>query len=335
MGPPARHQVHGRGVVNAVRGVGTRGRVRGALCTAGGRRAMERDPQRAGWWTRARRRPRDGDAVRLRAGRRPRAARPALAPPAGRPRRAERGRRPRARTRGAPRGPGAALPGAVLYELHVGTYTPEGTLDAAAERLGHLVELGVTHVELMPLCPFPGTARLGVRGGLAVGGARAVRRPRGAEAVRRRGARAGPRRRPGRGPQPPRPLRQLPARVRPVLHRHPPHALGRRRSTWTRPARTRCARICWAARWPGCGTTGSTGCAWTPCTRWRDTRACHFLEELSDGRRRAGRRARPAAVPDRRVRPERPADRSPRARRAASGCTPSGTTTSTTPCTPR
>ncbi|MFJ3232019.1 malto-oligosyltrehalose trehalohydrolase [Streptomyces sp. NPDC086787] len=51
---------------------------------------------------------------------------------------------------------GRPLPGAVLYELHVGTYTREGTLDAAAERLGHLVELGVTHVELMPLCAFPG-----------------------------------------------------------------------------------------------------------------------------------------------------------------------------------
>lgn len=51
---------------------------------------------------------------------------------------------------------GRGLPGAVLYELHVGTYTREGTLDAAAERLEHLVDLGVTHVELMPLCPFPG-----------------------------------------------------------------------------------------------------------------------------------------------------------------------------------
>ncbi|WP_030420750.1 MULTISPECIES: malto-oligosyltrehalose trehalohydrolase [unclassified Streptomyces] len=51
---------------------------------------------------------------------------------------------------------GRPLPGGVLYELHVGTYTPEGTLDAAAERLDHLAGLGVTHVELMPLCPFPG-----------------------------------------------------------------------------------------------------------------------------------------------------------------------------------
>ncbi|MEV4948779.1 malto-oligosyltrehalose trehalohydrolase [Streptomyces sp. NPDC053755] len=52
--------------------------------------------------------------------------------------------------------PGLRLRAAVLYELHVGTFTPEGTLDAAAERLGELAGLGITHVELMPLCPFPG-----------------------------------------------------------------------------------------------------------------------------------------------------------------------------------
>ncbi|MFJ9583647.1 malto-oligosyltrehalose trehalohydrolase [Streptomyces acidicola] len=59
---------------------------------------------------------------------------------------------------------GRALPGAVLYELHVGTYTREGTLDAAAERLGHLAELGVTHVQLMPVCPFPGVHGWGYEG---------------------------------------------------------------------------------------------------------------------------------------------------------------------------
>ncbi|GAA1902612.1 malto-oligosyltrehalose trehalohydrolase [Streptantibioticus ferralitis] len=51
---------------------------------------------------------------------------------------------------------GRPLPGAVLYELHIGTFTPEGTFDAAARRLGHLAALGVSHVELMPVCPFPG-----------------------------------------------------------------------------------------------------------------------------------------------------------------------------------
>jgi maltooligosyltrehalose trehalohydrolase len=59
---------------------------------------------------------------------------------------------------------GRALPGAVLYELHVGTFTAQGTFDAAAERLEHLALLGVTHVELMPVCPFPGTHGWGYEG---------------------------------------------------------------------------------------------------------------------------------------------------------------------------
>jgi maltooligosyltrehalose trehalohydrolase len=44
----------------------------------------------------------------------------------------------------------------VFYELHVGTFTPEGTFQAIAERLDHLAALGVTAVELMPVADFPG-----------------------------------------------------------------------------------------------------------------------------------------------------------------------------------
>ncbi|MGW5123413.1 malto-oligosyltrehalose trehalohydrolase [Streptomyces sp. NPDC004069] len=117
--------------------------------------ALERDPEREGWWTGAAE-ARDGSryGFALDDG-------PVLPDP----------RSPR-----QPDGPdglsavveharytwrsaawaGRPLPGAVLYELHIGTYTREGTFDAAAERLPHLVELGVTHVELMPACPFPG-----------------------------------------------------------------------------------------------------------------------------------------------------------------------------------
>ncbi|SDD05837.1 maltooligosyl trehalose hydrolase [Sanguibacter gelidistatuariae] len=51
---------------------------------------------------------------------------------------------------------GRAVPGAVLYELHVGTFTSAGTLDAAIERLGHLRDLGVDMVELMPVAAFDG-----------------------------------------------------------------------------------------------------------------------------------------------------------------------------------
>ena len=51
---------------------------------------------------------------------------------------------------------GVALAGSVVYETHVGTFTPEGTLDSAAGRLVHLVELGVDVVELLPLASYPG-----------------------------------------------------------------------------------------------------------------------------------------------------------------------------------
>jgi maltooligosyltrehalose trehalohydrolase len=46
--------------------------------------------------------------------------------------------------------------GQVLYEMHVGTFTPEGTTAAAAERLPLLAEIGVTVIEVMPVCEFAG-----------------------------------------------------------------------------------------------------------------------------------------------------------------------------------
>src|SRR5215208_5397166 len=49
-----------------------------------------------------------------------------------------------------------ALRDTVLYELHVGTFTPEGTFDAAIPHLPALRELGVTTIELMPVATFPG-----------------------------------------------------------------------------------------------------------------------------------------------------------------------------------
>ena len=51
---------------------------------------------------------------------------------------------------------GVRLEGSVLYELHVGTFTPEGTFDAAVQRLDHLVDLGVDAVELLPCNAFAG-----------------------------------------------------------------------------------------------------------------------------------------------------------------------------------
>ena len=53
---------------------------------------------------------------------------------------------------------------AVIYELHVGTFTPEGTYAAARARLDYLAELGVTAIELMPLADTPGTRNWGYDG---------------------------------------------------------------------------------------------------------------------------------------------------------------------------
>ncbi|MEV0969801.1 malto-oligosyltrehalose trehalohydrolase [Microtetraspora glauca] len=59
---------------------------------------------------------------------------------------------------------GRDLRGSVIYELHVGTFTPEGTFAAAAERLRHLVDLGADFVELMPVAPVPGRRNWGYDG---------------------------------------------------------------------------------------------------------------------------------------------------------------------------
>jgi maltooligosyltrehalose trehalohydrolase len=59
---------------------------------------------------------------------------------------------------------GVPLPGSVLYELHIGTFTTEGTFDAAIERLDHLVELGVDAVELLPVASFDGPRGWGYDG---------------------------------------------------------------------------------------------------------------------------------------------------------------------------
>lgn len=59
---------------------------------------------------------------------------------------------------------GRSVDGAVIYELHVGTFTAEGTFDAAAEKLDYLVDLGVDFVELMPVNAFSGTQGWGYDG---------------------------------------------------------------------------------------------------------------------------------------------------------------------------
>ncbi|WP_106850311.1 malto-oligosyltrehalose trehalohydrolase [Blastococcus sp. Marseille-P5729] len=59
---------------------------------------------------------------------------------------------------------GRSIEGGVIYELHVGAFTPEGTFEAAAGRLDHLLAIGVTHVELMPVNAFNGDYNWGYDG---------------------------------------------------------------------------------------------------------------------------------------------------------------------------
>lgn len=59
---------------------------------------------------------------------------------------------------------GSALEEWVIYELHVGTFTPEGTFEAVEEKLDYLKELGVTAIEIMPVAQFPGERNWGYDG---------------------------------------------------------------------------------------------------------------------------------------------------------------------------
>jgi maltooligosyltrehalose trehalohydrolase len=60
--------------------------------------------------------------------------------------------------------PGPELDHLVIYELHVGTFSDEGTLDSAIPHLAALAELGVTAIELMPVATFPGKRGWGYDG---------------------------------------------------------------------------------------------------------------------------------------------------------------------------
>ncbi|MDT9181209.1 malto-oligosyltrehalose trehalohydrolase [Limnospira sp. PMC 289.06] len=59
---------------------------------------------------------------------------------------------------------GVPLADLIIYELHVGTFTPEGTFEAIIPRLGELLDLGITAIELMPVSQFPGSRNWGYDG---------------------------------------------------------------------------------------------------------------------------------------------------------------------------
>ena len=161
-------------------------------------------------------------------------------------------------------GPQLPLEELVLYELHVGTFTPAGTFDAVIPHLARLRSLGVTAIELMPVATFPGLRGWGYDGVYAFAPHPAYGGPDGAGTARRRRASRGPRRRPRRRLQPHRPGVRGDRRVRPVLHRPPSHVLG----SGDRLSRSEvCASGRSRTRSCGRATIGWTACGSTRCTR--------------------------------------------------------------------
>jgi maltooligosyltrehalose trehalohydrolase len=77
---------------------------------------------------------------------------------------------------------GIELKDAVLYELHVGTFSPEGTFEGASRRLQHLKSLGATVISLMPVIEFPGKRNWGYDGVHAYAPHSAYGGPRGLKA---------------------------------------------------------------------------------------------------------------------------------------------------------
>lgn len=59
---------------------------------------------------------------------------------------------------------GRRLKDMIIYELHVGTFTPQGTFEAIIEKLDHLEELGINTIEIMPIAQFPGNRNWGYDG---------------------------------------------------------------------------------------------------------------------------------------------------------------------------
>ena len=198
---------------------------------------------------------------------------------------------------------------AVLYELHVGTFTAEGTFEAAAARLPALAELGRHPRRAHAGRRVPRPPRLGLRRRLPVGRALGLRRPARPCALRRRRPRRGPRRHPRRRLQPRRRQRRQGAGgLRPVLHRAPRDAVGqggqlRRRGVRRRPRVGAAERDGLGARLP----------RRRPAPR-RDPR--HPRRRRPPRAARAGRprpRRRPPGAGHRRERAERPQGHPPAA----------------------
>ena len=208
---------------------------------------------------------------------------------------------------------GRSVQGAVIYELHIGTFTPAGTFDSAIEKLDYLVDLGVDFVEVMPVNAFSGTHGWGYDGVLWY----AVHEPYGGpdglvrfvDACHRRG---------------------LGVLIDAVFNHLGPSGnylprFGPYLSSGSNPwgeginiadadsDEVRRYIIDCALRWMR--DFHADGLRLDAVHALVDTTAIHILEELSAETELLAEELGPSAVPDRRERPERPPDDHPRSQR--------------------
>ena len=228
---------------------------------------------------------------------------------------------------------GRQLPGSVLYELHIGTFTEAGTFDSAIERLDHLAELGVDLVEVLPVNAVDGPRNWGYDG---VGWYAVTENYGGPDAFKRfvdacHAARD--RRGAGRRLQPPRPVGRLPRPVRPLL-RGQQH-LGPHASTSTAPHSEQVRRyvIDNALMW--LRDFHVDGLRLDAVHALHDRRAAHLLEQMTiEVEALSTHLGRPLSLIAESDLNDAAAGHRPRRRRlrAARAVVP---TTSTTACTPR
>ena len=131
---------------------------------------------------------------------------------------------------------GVSIQGQVIYEMHVGTFTPARTWAAAMRELGELARLGVTCVEIMPIAEFPGQFGWGYDGVDLFAPTHLYGEPDDLRRFVDRGPRARARRHPRRRLQPPRAGRQLPpATSRPTTSPTGTRRTGARRINFDGP----------------------------------------------------------------------------------------------------
>ena len=209
----------------------------------------------------------------------------------------------------------ASCAGQVLYEMHIGTFTEEGTWQAALEQLPRLATLGITTIEMMPVAEFRRAVRLGLRRRRSVRPEPSLRHAGRFAPVRRSRARARPRRHSRRRLQPFRSGRQLScAQFSPRLfHRPLQQRMGR--GDQLRRRRRRPVReffVANAGYW--IDEFHLDGLRFDATQQIFDASPDHILAEMSHARAR-GRR-RPLDPPDR---GERAAGRAARCGRSSSG----------------